>query len=193
MTRSGLLSPSVSPLACEEGTSAIPDNILPVLTDSDQMSRIWSSPPRADEDVAAPTGMPRRRDPEPFRTTWLARLAPGGLRSRASSRVLPRAPGGCEHNPQCRSGTRHRDRHFVQRSRRTGCGVTGALHRLLGLPVTVKDSLEMAGMVTSGGRVARSANIRQRDASAIGRLLAVGPRKVGSLVQASDGRLVAEG
>lgn len=45
---------------------------------------------------------------------------------------------------------------------------------LLGLPVTIKDSLEVAGLVSSGGSLARSDHIPQRDATVVARLRASG-------------------
>ena len=45
---------------------------------------------------------------------------------------------------------------------------------LLGLPVTIKDSLEVAGMVSTGGSVARAGFRPRRDATAVARLRAAG-------------------
>jgi amidase len=45
---------------------------------------------------------------------------------------------------------------------------------LLGLPVTVKDSLEVAGLVSTGGSLARAAHVPERDATVVARLRAAG-------------------
>jgi Asp-tRNA(Asn)/Glu-tRNA(Gln) amidotransferase A subunit family amidase len=45
---------------------------------------------------------------------------------------------------------------------------------LLGLPVTVKDSLEVAGLVATGGSRARADHVPDRDATAVARLRAAG-------------------
>jgi amidase len=45
---------------------------------------------------------------------------------------------------------------------------------LLGLPVTVKDSLEVAGLVSAGGSLARKDHVPDRDATAVARLRAAG-------------------
>lgn len=45
---------------------------------------------------------------------------------------------------------------------------------LLGLPVTIKDSLEVAGLVSSGGSLARKDHVPERDATVVARLRAAG-------------------
>lgn len=50
---------------------------------------------------------------------------------------------------------------------------------LLGLPVTVKDSLEVAGLVSTGGSLARRGHVPARDATAVARL-----REAGAIVLA---------
>jgi amidase len=50
----------------------------------------------------------------------------------------------------------------------------GAERPLLGLPVTIKDSLATAGLVTTSGSLARRDHVPDRDATAVGRLRAAG-------------------
>jgi amidase len=60
----------------------------------------------------------------------------------------------------------------ADRERAAGAGSPGKV--LLGLPVTIKDSLDVAGWPTTSGIVAAKDHLAERDASAVGRLRAAG-------------------
>lgn len=56
---------------------------------------------------------------------------------------------------------------------------SGSERPLLGLPLTIKDALDVAGYATTGGSVARAAALAERDATAVARL-----REAGAVVLA---------
>lgn len=62
-----------------------------------------------------------------------------------------------------------REAYAADRARREG-----DRRPLLGLPITVKDSLEVAGLVSTGGSLARVDHVPERDAMAVARLRAAG-------------------
>ena len=110
---------------------------------------------------------------EPSAVEWLARLERGELSARElTAHYLERAADAHARlnalaalDPD--AALRHADAADAARAR----GERGAL---LGLPLTVKDSLEAAGLPATGGSLARRDYMPERDATVVQRLRAAG-------------------
>ena len=100
------------------------------------------------------------------------RVAPNAqdLVRRARQR-LPRAHRGREPPHQCRRAARADGAHDARSSRPTGTsprvGIVGPLH---GVPFTVKDSFDTAGIVTTAGTVGWRDRVPDHDATVVARL-----------------------
>jgi Asp-tRNA(Asn)/Glu-tRNA(Gln) amidotransferase A subunit family amidase len=115
-----------------------------------------------------------RADPQPSATTWLARLDAGEISSRELvERTLRRIEAA---NGELNAVTAiHPERSLAaadeaDRERAAGRGDGGAGKPLLGLPVTIKDTLDVEGWATTAGVVAARERIAERDSSVVARL-----------------------
>jgi amidase len=110
--------------------------------------------------------------PEPSATAWLARLGAGEVTSRELvERTLGRLEAVRELNAvvawepeRALAGADEADRERA----------VGDARPLLGLPVTIKDSLDVAGWPTTAGVVAARDRIAERDATTVARLREAG-------------------
>jgi amidase len=111
--------------------------------------------------------------PEPSAADWLRRLDGGELSARELvEHVLARIDAA---NPRLNAVVARDDEAALaaadaaDEARRRG-----EQKPLLGIPVTIKDSLETAGLATTSGSVARRGHVPDRDATAVARLRAAG-------------------
>lgn len=113
---------------------------------------------------------PRRH--EPSACQWLERLRRRDVSSvELTEHVLERLEGARSLNAVVSSDA---DRALAQAEQADAQRSTGASGPLLGLPITVKDSLEVEGLPSFSGSLARLEHVVQRDAAVVRRLCDAG-------------------
>jgi Asp-tRNA(Asn)/Glu-tRNA(Gln) amidotransferase A subunit family amidase len=136
---------------------------------------------------ASPT--PGGTAPEPSATAWLARLESGEVSSRELvERTLARIEAAdaelnavtAIHPERSLAAADEADRERAAgRSGASADGRSGASRPLLGLPVTIKDTVDVEGWATTAGVVSARDRIAGRDSSVVRRL-----REAGAIVVA---------
>jgi amidase len=111
--------------------------------------------------------------PEPSATTWLRRLEDGELSARElTERVLARID---EADPCVNAVVARDDEAALAAAEAADAArAAGEALPLHGLPVTIKDSLEAAGLPSTTGSVARAGHVPERDSTVVARLRAAG-------------------
>jgi amidase len=117
-----------------------------------------------------------RADPQPSAAAWLARLETGELSSRELvERTLARIEAA---NAGLNAVTAiHPERSLAAADgadRERAAGRSGATRPLLGLPVTIKDTLDVEGWATTAGVVSARDRVAGSDSSVVRRLLEAG-------------------
>jgi amidase len=120
------------------------------------------------------------REREPSAVDWLARLTAGDLSARELTwHYIERVQdAGRRLNALAAFDP---DAALAAADEADTARAQGDRRPLLGLPVTVKDSLDVAGMVATGGSLARADHVPDRDATAVRRL-----RRAGAIVLAKS-------
>jgi amidase len=118
--------------------------------------------------------------PEPSAREWLTRLE---RRDVSSAELVARVLARIEAvNPKLNAAVAiDGDRALLEAERADASRLSGRRLPLLGLPITVKDSLATAGLVTTCGSIARAGVVPEHDATAVGRL-----REAGAIVVAKS-------
>ena len=112
---------------------------------------------------------------EPSGCEWLQRLSDGVLSARElTERTLRRLDETTELNAVV---ARHDEIALADADAADVARSNGDTRPLLGLPVTVKDSIDVAGLPCTGGSLARKNFVPDRDATAVHRL-----RRAGAIV-----------
>ncbi len=117
-------------------------------------------------------------EPEPSAREWLRRLDGGQLSARELvERVLAR----CDRTNPYVNALAARDDEAALRAADEADAARrrGERRPLLGLPLTVKDSLQTAGLATASGSWARAGHVPQHDATVVARVRAAGAVIVG--------------
>lgn len=130
--------------------------------------------------------------PEPSATAWLARLEAGEVSSRelvertltrieaanselnAVTAIHPERSLAAADEADLARAAGRRGGSDTGGSDRRGGGGSGGDRPLLGLPVTIKDTLDVEGWPTTAGVVAARERIAERDSSVVRRLLEAG-------------------
>jgi amidase len=115
--------------------------------------------------------------PNPSASAWLARLAAGELTSRELvERTLARLEAAKDLNAVVASEPERAlaEADAADRERAAGGSAGASARALLGLPVTIKDSLDVEGWATTAGVVAARDRIAAADSTAVARLRAAG-------------------
>ena len=108
----------------------------------------------------------------PSATTWLARLAAGELSARELVAHYRSRIGEVE--PRLNAVVTHNELALEQADAADAARAAGENRPLLGLPITLKDSLETEGLRTTGGSCAREHFVPAEDATVVARLRAAG-------------------
>jgi amidase len=122
---------------------------------------------------AASTPSERVERPEPSAVAWLSRLAAREVSAREVAEhhltriaeVDPRLHAVVSCDP---------DDVLAAADRADAARAAGDDGALLGLPVTIKDSIEVAGLRCTGGSLARADHVPATDATVVGRLRSAG-------------------
>jgi Asp-tRNA(Asn)/Glu-tRNA(Gln) amidotransferase A subunit family amidase len=118
-----------------------------------------------------------RTDPQPSATAWLARLEASEVSSRELvERTLARIEAA---NGELNAVTAIRPKEALAAADEADRERTVSTRPLLGLPVTIKDTLDVEGWPTTAGVVAARDRIAERDSTVVRRL-----REAGAIVVA---------
>jgi amidase len=131
--------------------------------------------PASPDDSGAGAAGPER---QPSAVAWLARMAAGDLSARELTRhYVERVQEA--HERLNALAAFDPDKALAAADEADRARARGDRRPLLGLPITVKDSLEVSGLVATGGSLARANHVPERDATVVRRL-----REAGAIVLA---------
>jgi len=115
---------------------------------------------------------------QPSAVEWMARMAAGELSARELTRHYVERVEEADGRLNAVAAFEP-DRALAAADEADRARARGDTRPLLGLPVTVKDSLDVAGLIATGGSLARADHVPDRDATVVGRL-----REAGAIVLA---------